>query len=97
MEFIRRYDKPPMLFYIDPPYWGHEADYGKGIFAREDFARMADQLRDMNGRFLLSINDRPEVRDIFAGFEMEEVAIRYSASPTGYDYRRATELLISNS
>ncbi|MXW85113.1 MAG: DNA adenine methylase, partial [Boseongicola sp. SB0667_bin_21] len=38
-RFIERYDKPHTLFYLDPPYWGHEDDYGKGLFKREDFAR----------------------------------------------------------
>ncbi len=32
---------PSPLFYIDPPYWGHEHDYGKGLFERQDFTRMA--------------------------------------------------------
>ena len=47
--FVRRYDRPFTLFYIDPPYWGHEADYGRDIFAREDFARMAEILRGLKG------------------------------------------------
>ncbi len=93
--FISRYDKPFTLFYIDPPYWGHEADYGKGIFAREDFAAMADLLRSLKGRFVLSLNDRPEVRETFAGFGFEEVTTRYSANAKST--RRAAELLISNS
>ena len=93
--FITRYDKPFTLFYIDPPYWGHEADYGKGIFARDDFARMAELLRGLKGRFILSLNDRPEVRETFAGFEFEEVTTRYSANAKST--RRAAELLISNS
>ena len=91
-EFIRRYDKPFTLFYIDPPYWGHETDYGKGLFAREDFARMAEILRGLEGRFLLSINDHPEVRETFAGFEIEEVETRYSANAKAT--RRVGELLI---
>ncbi len=93
--FIRRYDKPFTLFYIDPPYWGHEADYGKGIFARADFAAMAEQLRGLKGRFILSLNDLPEVRETFAGFEFEEVTTRYVAN--GKNSRLAAELLISNS
>ena len=24
--FMERYDRPFTLFYIDPPYWGHETD-----------------------------------------------------------------------
>lgn len=90
--FLARYDKPFTLFYIDPPYWGHEADYGRGIFAREDFAAMAEQLRGLKGRFILSLNDRPEVRETFAGFELEEVTTRYSANARAT--RRAAELLI---
>ena len=91
--FIRRYDRPFTLFYIDPPYWGHETDYGKGLFGREDFARMAELLRGLKGRFILSLNDRPEVREAFAGFEFEEVKTRYTANAKAI--KQAAELLIS--
>ena len=91
--FIRRYDKPFTLFYIDPPYWGHETDYGRGLFSRDDFAEMAALLRGLKGRFILSLNDRPEVRECFAGFAFEEVTTRYSANAKST--RRAAELLIS--
>ena len=94
-EFIRRYDRPFTLFYLDPPYWGHEADYGKGLFAREDFARMAALLAGLKGRFILSMNDRPEVRETFAGFAIEEVTTRYSASWKAAK-RTVGELLIGN-
>ena len=93
-EFIPRYDRPFTLFYIDPPYWGHEADYGKGLFSRDEFARMAELLRGIEGRFILSLNDRPEVRETFAGFSFEEVTTRYSANAKAT--RRAGEVLISN-
>ena len=92
-EFLRRYDRPFTLFYIDPPYWGHETDYGKDLFAREDFERMAEFLRTLQGRFLLSLNDRPEVRETFAGFDLQEVETRYSANIRST--RRVGELLIS--
>ena len=91
-EFIRRYDGADSLFFIDPPYWGHEADYGGGLFARDDFARMAEVLRGLKGRFILSLNDRPEVRETFAGFALEEVATHYYARAK----RTAAELLIGN-
>jgi len=79
-EFLRRYDKPFTLFYLDPPYWGHETDYGRGIFAREDFAAMAELLRGLKGRFILSLNDRPEVRETFGGFDFETVGTTYTAN-----------------
>ena len=55
--FIRRYDRPFTLFYVDPPYWGRTDDYGKGLFAESDFQRMADILGSIKGRFILSLND----------------------------------------
>lgn len=79
-DFIRRYDRPATLFYLDPPYWGCEDDYGKGLFGRADFARLADVLRAIEGRFLLSLNDRPEVRATFAGFRIERVTTTYQVS-----------------
>ncbi|KAG5717329.1 hypothetical protein E4T56_gene9309 [Termitomyces sp. T112] len=66
-EFIARYDRAGTLFYLDPPYHGCEGDYGKGMFGREEFEQMAQVLRGISGRFILSLNDRPEVRRIFAG------------------------------
>ena len=64
---ITRYDRPATLFYLDPPYWGCEKDYGP-VFGAEDFTVLAEKLRRIQGRFLLSINDRPEVREIEARF-----------------------------
>ena len=79
-EVLKRYDGSSTLFYLDPPYWGGETDYGKGMFARADFARMNECLRSMKGGFLLSINDVPEVREIFDGFDFEEVGLKYTVS-----------------
>lgn len=91
-EFIRRYDRSGALFYLDPPYWGCEDDYGVGVFSRVDFERLRDLLARLKGHFILSLNDRPEVRDLFGEFELEEVGLSYriSGRPT-----QARELIIS--
>ena len=91
--FVRRYDRPRTLFYLDPPYLGHETDYGVGMFSVEDFARMAEPLRGIEGRFILSLNDTPEVRATFEGFEIEALETRYSVNVKAT--RRAREVLIS--
>lgn len=94
-DFITRYDGPGTLFYLDPPYWGSETDYGKGMFSRDDFARLADQLAAIEGRFLMSINDRPEVRELFRRFEITEVETTYTISGKAGSRGKVGELLVS--
>ncbi|WP_346726627.1 DNA adenine methylase [Acidiphilium multivorum] len=43
-SILKRYDGPQSLFYLDPPYWGCEDDYGEGVFGRLDFERLAGAL-----------------------------------------------------
>jgi DNA adenine methylase len=92
-DFIRRYDGVGALFYLDPPYYGCERDYGQDVFAPADFAALAEQLRGIRGKMLLSINDRPEVRAVFEGFDMRAIDTTYTVSGAA---TRAGELLISN-
>ncbi len=93
-EVIRRYDGAHSLFYLDPPYFGGEADYGKDIFAQEDFNAMADQLREIKGAFVMSINDTPEIREWFDGFHIDEVRLSYTIAKSGG--KKVQELIISN-
>ncbi len=92
--FIRRHDRPGTLFYCDPPYWGNETDYGRGIFNREDFTALAGTLRQIKGHFVLSINDVPEIRKLFAWASIEEVQTTYSISKQAA--KRACELIITS-
>ncbi len=92
VAFIPRYDRPFTLFYLEPPYCNHETDYGRGMFARKDFERMAAMLKRLKGRFILSLNDTPEIRELFAWAEIKAVETRYSANAKST--RRAAEVLI---
>ena len=93
-DLITRYDRPGTFFYIDPPYWGCEDYYGKELFAQQDFSRLAEQLSSIKGRFILSLNDVPEVRALFSAFEIQQVSCRYSCSRDSRP--KAQELLITN-
>jgi len=91
-EFIRRYDSPRTLFYVDPPYVESETYYGRGVFGREDFGRLADQLRGIEGRCVVSINDHPVARAAFDGFHVEAVPYKYTVARG--DQRDVVELII---
>jgi len=68
--FVQRYDRPTTLFYLDPPYLGSEDTYGAGLFARDDYERLAVLLKGIQGRFIMSLNDHPQTRKCFAAFRL---------------------------
>lgn len=79
-RLIPRYDRPHTLFYLDPPYWGCTDDYGRNVFSEADFERLSGLLKAAKGRFILSINDVPEIREIFAWATIEPVDLNYRIS-----------------
>jgi len=90
--FVDRYDRAETLFYLDPPYYGCEDDYGRELFSRDQFEEMAERLARLSGRFVLSINDRPETRALFGRFDLMTVDLRYSVA--GGKGTPATELIV---
>ncbi len=96
-DFIRRYDTPETLFYLDPPYWNCERDYGDGVFGRADFERLADQLADISGRFILSINATEGAREIFNRFTVQDVETTYTlATRSSGRGKRVCELIVTS-
>lgn len=93
-QIIARFDKPWTFFYIDPPYYGCERYYGKGQFERDDFGRLAEQLRNIKGKFCMSINDVPEIRRLFNAFRIRSVPTTYSVGAA--KQKPVRELLIMN-
>jgi len=91
-DVIHKCDRPSTFFYLDPPY------YGKRLyqfnFKKEDFEQLAEILRQLKGKFLLSLNDLPEVRDIFRDFRMQGIQLAYSAQKKVG--KRYAELIIRN-
>jgi len=93
-DFIRRYDSDKTLFYLDPPYYQCEHYYGKNLFHRDDFCILAKLLDEIQGHFILSLNDVPEVREIFQNFQIETVKTCYTVQKG--TRKAAGEVLISN-
>lgn len=93
-ECVRRYDRPHTLFYMDPPYWGTE---GYGVeFGLEQYERMAELMRTMQGQAIVSVNDIPAMRKAFAGLSIKRLQITYSVGKPGKARKPSGELLIHN-
>lgn len=96
IECITRYDRPDTFFYIDPPYYFNQRDYAVS-FSR--FEALAAVLSGIQGRFLVSLNDCPEVRKIFSAFKIKRVSLGYSLGnarlASGTRSKERAELLIS--
>ena len=74
-ECIKRYDRAHTFFYLDPPYWQTE---GYGVpFPFAEYQAMAEVLRGLKGKAILSINDHPDIRAVFAGLHTEVLDISY--------------------
>lgn len=91
-DILRKYDRQFKFFYLDPPYWNRP--YYKFNFEEKDYVELAERLAKLKGKFLLSLNDEPEIRQIFKGFIIKGLEMTYSSQrKAGKQYR---ELFISN-
>ena len=70
-EILKRFDRPTSLFYLDPPYYGRSLY--RHNFKHDDFVKLETHLRALRGKFVLSLNDVPEVREIFKRFHFREI------------------------
>lgn len=92
-DCLTRYDRPETFFYLDPPYWQTE---GYGVeFGFEHYELLAERMRSLQGKALISINDHPDIRRVFAGFDMVPLQVRYTIGKEGRS-EPAGELLIKS-
>ncbi len=70
---VELFDASDSLFYLDPPYLVERRYYSSGNFVEDDFVSMAKVLKSIQGKFVLSLNDSDEVREIFRDFDFLEL------------------------
>ena len=91
-QVIAKADRKTTFFYLDPPYWEKKLYHFN--FTKADFVEMERILRVIKGKFLLSINDVPEIRSLFKDYKIQTVNLPYTAQKKiGVRFR---ELFISN-
>lgn len=95
---IKQYDFEGAFFYCDPPY---SQGCGYDVTTTKDFdhKRLRDTLKNIQGRFLLSYDDSPYIRELYKDFEMVEIE-RFNGinNRVGIDRQNKMfkELLIAN-
>ncbi len=98
-KILRRYDADTTFFYLDPPYvaFGENGRYEPLEIQARD--QLFSQLAGLRGKFLLSFDDHPEIRDRAAAhrFHLRDVRVPYSlGSHSGTRKEKAAELLVAN-
>ena len=92
---VRHYDREDAFFYLDPPYYSTEDMYDGG-FDERDHIRLRDLLRSINGRFLLSYNDCPHIRELYRDYEIFDFSRAHSMAQRYEAGKEFKELLIAN-
>ena len=95
LDCIRRYDRPHTFFFIDPPYMNNTKDYAVHF---DRFVELRDTLKAIKGRFILTLSDSPQAREMFADFYAKGVTLVYSCANARTTKRGKTakEVLFSN-
>ena len=88
---VRRFDSSNTFFYFDPPY--EESTSGHYKHHAFDLDAMVRLLHSIKGKFMVSMNDSPNVRRAFKGFHIGTIQTRYIM---GANFRIVTEAIITN-
>lgn len=93
LECSQRYDREHTLFYLDPPYWD---TVGYGVeFDWEQYEAIRDFMRRAKGQVVLSINDHPDIMELFSEFRRVEVDHTYTVGGN-QKQKKVTELIYCN-
>jgi DNA adenine methylase len=91
---LKKYDRPHTFFYADPPYFETE---GYGVeFGLEQYEEMAALMGSCAGKVMVSINDHPKMREVFARFNLKSLDIKYSVGNNHGPAQSSKELIFTN-
>jgi len=93
LDILKRYDAVNSFFYLDPPYY---IDSVK-VYETINHFNLAESLKKLQGRFLLSYDNRPEIKELYKDFNVIEVSRPMTFGITKFGKRKEyKELLIKN-
>ena len=97
IEILKQFDHEKAFFYCDPPY---TSGVGYDVISTTEFEheRLRDTLKNIKGRFLLSYDDSPKIRELYKDFEIVSVERLCGLKNKFHDENKKVykELLIAN-
>jgi len=98
-ESIKKWDSPDSFFYVDAPYHNTEHYYSNHEFSNPDHQRLANCLRNIQGKFAMSYYYFPQLEEWFPKSEYRWESREYSKAAMaskGRSQTKGIELLIMN-
>ncbi len=102
LRTIKSYDSPSTFFFLDPPYPDvmsrQHSEKFFGSFDRISTLEIVKELKDIQGRFLLTISDTPQMREAFKAWHQHslETQALQQGTETGGKVKKRTELIVTN-
>jgi DNA adenine methylase len=94
-DVIARYDAEDTFFFLDPPYESSSTTLYKGLTQDFDQSRLANMLYNVKGKFILTLNDSPTIRELYKDYFMLHIRDgRKNGIDVGTKIRK--ELIITN-
>ena len=93
---IEYWDTEDTLFFLDPPYFVSETRFFQ--FSWQDHLDLQEILQSVKGRWLLTYDDRGEIRELYTKYPIRRISTSLSADKVenGAKRRRFEQLLIAN-
>ncbi|GBR76667.1 DNA-methyltransferase [Candidatus Termititenax persephonae] len=69
------------LLYLDPPYYKKGKQLYKNFYTHKDHQDIANIMRNLNGKWVVSYDNRTEIQNLYSGFKKKEFNLTYCAGP----------------
>lgn len=91
-EVIKKYNTPNTFFYLDPP-----VTESRGKFGKTDINELAEIVKTIKGKFLLSLADTSIKKELFKDYKIVTIPTKYVGEKTkGGQSKKVKEYLIMN-